>query len=142
MSVYSQSTGAYYNYETECLGIEHDGSQTLRVWANGRNRSDALEQGRKNAVYEVLFTGVKKGNGGCESKPLLIEVNAREKYQYYFNPFFKDKGEYLKYVSMEDSRVGTKKREKRREQVKFGVTVRVLREELKNKLIEDKIIKP
>ncbi|MEG1999309.1 MAG: hypothetical protein RR015_04775, partial [Bacteroidales bacterium] len=45
MSVYSQSTGAYYNYETECLGIEHDGSQTLRVWANGRNRSDALEQG-------------------------------------------------------------------------------------------------
>ena len=42
--------------QTECISVEQDGSQTLRVWGKGRNRVDAVEQAKKNAVYEVLFT--------------------------------------------------------------------------------------
>ncbi len=138
----ANSTEAYYNSETECLGVELDGSQTLRVWATGRNKTDAVAQCKKNAVNEVIFKGIKGGNGGCNQKALITEVNAQEKYQYYFNVFFKDKGEYLKYISMEDTRILTKKRSRRLEQVKYGLTVRVLRSELQARLVEDGIIKP
>ena len=44
-----------YNYETECLGVELDGSQTLRAWGSGRNRSDAVEQAKKNGIRDVMF---------------------------------------------------------------------------------------
>ena len=138
----SNSTNAYYNTETECLGVERDGSQTLRVWATGRNRNDAREQCKKDAVYYVIFKGIQSGVGGCNKKPLVNEVNAEEKYQYYFNTFFKDGGEYKKYISMEDTRTLTRKRDRRVEQIKYGLTVRVLRAELQQRLIEDGIIKP
>ena len=75
-------------------------------------------------------------------RPLIYEVNAEEKYQYYFNVFFKDNGDYRQYVSMEDRRPMTNRKENTATQVKYGVTVRVLRNELQQRLIDDKIIKP
>jgi len=137
-----KSSAAYYNSETECLGVELDGSQTLSVSGTGRNKSDAVEQCKKNAVHDVIFKGIHSGNGGCNTKALITEVNATEKYEYYFNIFFKDGGEYQKYISMEDSRSFTKKRERRHSQVKYNITVRVLRSELQERLIADGIIKP
>ena len=75
-------------------------------------------------------------------RPLIYEVNAEEKYQYYFNVFFKDDGDYKLYVTTEDRRPLTNKKENTATQVKYGVTVRVLRAELRQRLTNDKIIKP
>ena len=30
---------AHYSYETECLGAEGDGSQTLKAWGKGSNKT-------------------------------------------------------------------------------------------------------
>lgn len=135
-------SGKSYTTEVECLGVENDGSQTLRVWGVGRNKTDAIEQAKKNAVDEVLFKGIRNGTGQCDVKPIMLEVNAKEKYQYYFNVFYQDGGAFLQYVSMEDTRPLTNARENTKTQVKYCITVRVLRAELKQKLIDDKIIKP
>ena len=135
-------SGDYSLPATECMGVEGDGSQTLRVWGIGRNKVDALEQAKKNAVKEVIFKGIRNGSKECNTKPLIYEVNAEEKYQYYFNVFFKDGGDYKQYVSMEDRRPMTSKKENTETQVKCCVTVRVLRAELQQRLIEDKISKP
>ncbi|MCQ2265859.1 MAG: hypothetical protein MJZ46_07480 [Bacteroidales bacterium] len=70
--------GDYYTPEIECLGVEEDGSQTLRSWGVGRNKQDAIEQAKKNAVKAVLFKGIQKGNGECNVRPLIYEVNAQE----------------------------------------------------------------
>lgn len=146
ISAYSQtSSSAYYEYEAECLGTELDGSQTLRVWGIGRNKKDAVEQAKKNAVRVVVFKGIKSGLSGCNLRPIIMEVNAEEKYEDYFNIFFTDKGEYLKYVSMKDEkRTGlfTKDKEKETSKhfVKYGVTVRVLRSELKKRFEQDNIL--
>ena len=32
--------------------------RTLRAWGRGKNRTDAIEQAKKNAVRDVLFKGV------------------------------------------------------------------------------------
>lgn len=130
------------SYETECISVEQDGSQTLRVWGKGRNRSDAIEQAKKDAVYDILFKGVLKGNKGYNQRPVVTEVNARERYQEYFDIFFMDGGEYLKYVSMADKRLGSTKKLKTSDaQVGYLVTVRVLIPELRQRLKQDGILK-
>jgi hypothetical protein len=133
-----------YTYKTECLGVELDGSQTVKSWGNGRNRFDAIEQAKKNAVRDVLFNGVYEGKQDCEKRPVVPEVNAQQKYERYFNEFFKDNGEYKNFVSLKDERIGQKisrDRKGARESVTHGVVIRVLRSDLKQKMIEDQIIK-
>jgi hypothetical protein len=132
-----------YGYKTECMGVEMDGSQTVKAWGNGRNRSDAVEQAKKNAVRDILFFGLVEGKQDCQQKPLIFEVNAQEKYEDYFNKFFADGGEFRNFISLKDERIGDKlSRDKKRGRgsVTNGFIVRVLRSELKQKLIADGIL--
>jgi len=133
---------AFYTYETECVNTELDGSETLRAWGSGRNKTDAIEQAKKNAIRDILFKGVRNGNGGCSSKPLILEVNAQEKYAYYFNTFFQDDGAYKEYISMEDTKFRSSASESTGQQDKYATVVRVLRSKLKDRLIQDEILKP
>ena len=134
------SAGAYAQ-QTECIGKEMDGSLTLRVWGTGRNKTDALEQAKKQAVYDVLFNGVTKGNTDYNMRPVMTEVNARQRYQDYFDIFFMDRGEYLKYISMEDKRAGSTRTTKRNyRDVTVGVTVRVLVPQLRARLKADGLL--
>ena len=139
-NVYAQKNPVYARSSIRCLGVELDGSQTLRVQGYGRNRSDAKEQAMKNAVWAVIFDGIREGAEGCNMRPLVAEVNAKERYEDYFNLFFADNGEYKKYVSLRD----TKKRSGGRSKDKLGyaydLTIRVLRAELKARLKADNLI--
>ena len=116
--------------------------ETLRAWGRGKNRTDAIEQAKKNAVRDVLFKGVVAGSRECSVRPLITEVNAQERYASYFNDFFRDGGEYLKYVSMEDKKTNSNMKASNKTQISYSTTVRVLRSQLQQKLIEDKILKP
>ena len=140
LNVYAQKNPVYARSSIRCLGVELDGSQTLRVQGYGRNRSDAKEQAMKNAVWAVIFDGIREGAQGCNMRPLVTEVNAKERYEDYFNLFFSDNGEYKKYVSLRD----TKKRSGGRSKDKLGyaydLTIRVLRAELKARLKADNLI--
>ena len=98
------TTTAFHSYTTECLGKSMDGSQTLRVWASGRNRGDAIEQAKKKAVYDMVFTGIQAGSGECNAYPIVDEANARKKYEDYFDAFFIDGGAYSKYVSIDNQK--------------------------------------
>lgn len=133
---------SFATFETECLGVELDGSQTLRAWGKGKNKADAIEQAKKNAVRDVLFKGINAGSGECNKRPLILEVNAQEKYEYYFNKFFADGGEYKKYISSEDENKTSRIKAKHSTQENYGVVVRVKRAELRQRLIDDNIIKP
>ena len=134
-----------YEKESECLGVELDGSQTLAVWGSGRNRADAIEQAKKNGVRDVLFKGIMAGKPGCNVKPLVPEVNAQQKYEDYFNAFFTDGSSYKQYITDKDGSdlhfEVIETREKAGSQATYRVIIRVLRPQLKAKLIEDKILK-
>ena len=126
--------------ETECISKEMDGSLTLRVWGTGRNKTDALEQAKKQAVYDVLFKGVTRGNTDYNMRPVMTEVNARQRYQDYFDIFFMDRGEYRKYISMEDKRAGSTRTRRNYRDVTVGTTVRVLVPQLRARLKEDGLL--
>lgn len=137
-----RSIGSYYTSEVECLESELDGSETVLVWGFGKNRVGAIEQAKKNAVRTILFKGITSGKSDCSIKPLILEVNAEEKHQQYFNTFFKDNGAYKQYVSMKDSKRSSIQKSTNDREKKYGIIVRVLRSELKEKLISDNIINP
>jgi len=140
----SNKLGAHYSYETECMGSELDGSYTLKAWGSGRNIVDAREQARKQAVRDVIFKGISKGKSDCQIRPILYEVNAYDKYRDYFNRFFADHGAFEKFVNYKDKRTGSsaKTRQRTDAEVKYGVVVRVKYAELREKLIQDNILKP
>lgn len=132
-----------YAKETECLGVEMDGSQTVKAWGFGNGRIDAVEQAKKTAVRDVLFKGIRSGKDECNQKPVVNEVNAQEKYEDYFNKFFADGGAYKNFISMKDEtiKMGAKDRKSATDGTQYGVVVTVKRAELKKQLIADNILK-
>lgn len=132
---------SYQTMETECLGSELDGSHTVRAWGTGRYVGDAKEQAKKQAVYDCLFTGILRGKGSCEARPIVTEANAREKYQAYFDKFFADGGEYLKYISMKDRRPGSWTHARMKGGITCSMVIRVDYAGLRAKLTEDGILK-
>ena len=137
----SMSSQAIYDRTSiKCIGVELDGSQTLRVLGYGRNRADAKEQAMKNAVWAVIFDGIRDGVQGCNMRPLVTEVNARERYEDYFNIFFADGGEYKKYVSLQDTKKRSANKSKDKVGYSYELTIRVLRSELKSRLKADNVI--
>ncbi|MBL4670097.1 MAG: hypothetical protein JKY30_12660 [Flavobacteriales bacterium] len=132
-----------YTYETECIGVEGDGSQTVKGWGSGRNREDAVEQAKKNGLSTVLFKGLPSTKG-CNTKPILFDSNIREKKENYFDAFFADGGPYTEFITGEDgsdmhfSVVAGRK--KAGDQVTYGVIIRVQRAKLKARMIQDQIL--
>ena len=140
-AVQAQRRATYQKQAIECMGVEGDGSQTLRVTGTSRNKADAVEQAKKDAVMAVIFDGIRGGLQGCDSRPLINELDARDKYDEYFNIFFMDKGEYTKYVSLEDRKLRSNDKSKNKYFKNYRLTVRVLRSELKARLKADGVIK-
>lgn len=140
MVVNADAQAVYARNSIRCLGVELDGSQTLRVLGYGRNRSDAKEQAMKNAVWAVIFDGIRDGVEGCNMRPLVTEVNARERYEDYFNIFFADNGAYKQYVSLRDTKVRSGGKAKDKVGYSYDLTIRVLRAELKARLRADNVI--
>lgn len=136
----AQAQGVYARTSVRCLGVELDGSQTLRVQGYGRNRADAKEQAMKNAVWAVIFDGIREGVEGCNMRPLVTEVNARERYEDYFNIFFADNGAYKEYVSLRDTKKRSAGKEKDKVGYSYDLTIRVLRAQLKARLKADNVI--
>lgn len=134
------TTAAYHSYKTECMGISMDGVQTLRVWASGSNRSAAIEEAKKKAVYDVTFTGINAGSGECNSYPVVDEPNARKKYEDYFDRFFADGGAFRKYVSTENQRKKATKKFTGDGSVTYGIIVTVDRSALRQRYVSDNII--
>ena len=138
----SQRTAtSYREFEPECLGVNHDGSQTIRAWGFGKDDDAAVNRARKNALNAVLFKGITAGVAGCNQKPLVTEVNARQHYEDYFDRFFRDGGEWEKFVTGDDERLYGREEQRNGLGERAGVVVRVLRSELRIKLKEDGILK-
>lgn len=134
------STAAFHSYATECLGKNMDGSQTLRVWASGRNRADAIEQAKKKAVYDIVFTGIQAGSGECNAYPIVEEANARKKFEDYFDQFFANGGAYKRYVSSTNQKKSAMQRFYGNGTQTFGIIVTVNRSALRQRFINDNII--
>lgn len=134
-------TLAHSTFEVSCLGVDHDGSQTLRAFGKGKDKKQAMETAKKNALRAVIFKGITAGSGECNKRPLVTAVNAEQRYESYFNEFFRDGGEYKNYVSSTDEKQNSRIKAANTALENWGIVVRVDRAALRQKLIDDDIIK-
>jgi hypothetical protein len=133
---------SYYSQKPQIIGTELDGSYAISCWGTGRNSDEAMKEVQKQAVYEVVFNGVASASSNIQSlKPLILTVNAKDKYADWSNKFFADGGEYLKYCSKHDRRTGSSNFVKTGNQVKCQGVVSVDVAALKAALKESGIIK-
>lgn len=130
-----KKTGSHYQNKTSCVQDKMDGSFVLKAWGKGKDKTEALDQAKRNALNDVIFNGIRGGEF-CKFMPLVSEVQAKEKYSSYFYEFFQKN--YNQYIKIEDS---PKKRMKSRTATNYGFNVIVMREKLKIKLKNDNIIK-
>jgi len=122
-----------YPHETECITTEMDGTEIVKAWANGELGSAGIEAAKKNAISDVLFKGVIRGKSNCEKMAVVNEVNARKKYEDYFNRFFSEDGTYKKFVDVKDSQTKNFTNS-------TGVILVIKRSDLVAKLKKDKIL--
>lgn len=132
------SAAGNYIYKAECLGNKLDGTIILKTWGNGKNKTDAIKQARKNAIEAVLFTGIRDGKSDCDNKPLLTEVNIQKKKETYFDAFFSDNGDYSTFINTENAKNNADFKPARNG-VTVGIVVKVLKSELEKKMVTDGI---
>lgn len=129
------------NTSVVAINVPGDGSIVVRASGNSRNRVLARKQAAKLAVRAVIFDGVYVPDNPLISRPLITDMNGERKYEDFFNAFFADHGEYLKFVKKHKDRKFASNRVSQYE-VQTGniVTVRVERALLKQYLKENNII--
>ena len=139
----TQKTTAYSSVETSCIATELDGSFTLRVEGRGRNAVDAYKEAGKQAVYDILFTIIPCRNGATRNiQPVFVTMRrAYNENEAYFNAFFADGGEYEKFISMKEKRELSSIYQRTNAQTACVTTVCVFKDKLREKMIQDGILK-
>lgn len=117
---------SYHDPKPTIIGTELDGSYIIKAQGKGRNSAEAMIELQKRAVYEAVFNGVTSATSSVQSiPPIILAVNAKEKYAEWSNAFFADGGEYLKYCSKRDRRAGSSKFYRNNDQITCEGIVRV-----------------
>ncbi|SFW21227.1 hypothetical protein [Cellulophaga fucicola] len=133
-----------WRYDVECEGIAKQGSKLVKVWSYSKNPKFAIEQAMKNAVHGMVFKGYSGGGNGCTSfKPLVTDVGAESEHAVFFADFFKDGGEFRKYVTAAaDGNIAPGDRLKvSKKEYKIGVVVNVSTDQLRKALEAKGIIR-
>lgn len=138
----AKKSQAYYDMEPKVIASDYDGTYAIRSFGRARNAAEAYDHAHRQAVYNVIFKGVKSATANVKDlKPLLLEVNAEEKYEDYFNRFFAPNGDYTKFSNCKDRRWFSSRWRRTDAQSTAQVTVHVKRAELRQFLIDEGIIK-
>lgn len=89
----------YATYSTRAISPEGSGNYVLRVQGKGTNSDMAIKNAVRKAVHDVIFDDVHLAYG--DHKPLMrliTDPSTEQKNSDFFNNFFANKGEYLKFA--------------------------------------------
>ena len=137
-----KNTKEWY-YELEACSAPYKGASNIKVWSYGANAVVARDQAMKNAVHGVIFRGIP-GNPSKRINalpPLVDEFGAEDKYGEFFDRFFADGGDYLRYVTKTGSDSTNEVLKYDRKNYKVGVIVTVQYDALREMLEKNGIIK-
>lgn len=127
-----------FRYELDCAGNGVQGFYLVKVWSYSKKAAVAAEQSKKNAVHGIIFKGYV-GKPGCVSqRPLAANPGVEYEKETYFKEFFKDGGEYMKYVTLTE---GTQEIIKIGKEYKVGIVVSVAKDDLRKALEASGVVK-
>lgn len=132
---------ADWRYELESQGVGAQGTVQIKVWSYSKFPETAQEQAKKNSVHGVCFRGYG-GSGGVQGKEPLVTPAQQIEHKEFFDKFFKDGGDYLRFVHLTgDHMVGPGDLIKvGKKEYKVGVVVSVDYQALRKYLESQKVI--
>ncbi|GAB3358292.1 hypothetical protein GCM10027566_22740 [Arachidicoccus ginsenosidivorans] len=133
-----------WRYDIECAGLGKQGSKLVKVWSYSKNPKHAIASAMRNAVHGIIFKGYAGGGQGCTAfKPLVRDPAAESQHQAFFDAFFAEGGEYLKYVSSAtDGQIAAEDRLKvSKREYKIGAIVTVMTDLLRKRLEKEGIVR-
>lgn len=129
-----------FRYEVEQTTVSATtGDLNIRVYSFSKNPNVAEEQTKKNAIHACIYKGIPAcaDKPGSQKRPLITNAD-QEKAEEYFTNFFKDGGEYMRFVVLTSA---TPKITKIGKEYKVGVVVKVNYSELRKHLESNGILK-
>ncbi|MEE0972667.1 MAG: hypothetical protein U0L34_00845 [Paludibacteraceae bacterium] len=120
-----------FRYELECVANASQGSYLVKVWTYSKKSNVAIEQSKKNAVHGIIFKGFTSKGGCVAQRPFVKQAGGEFEHQDYFDLFFKDGGEYMRFATYME---GTQEIIKVGKEYKVGVIVSVAKDDLRKTL--------
>ncbi len=115
-----------FRYEIEAVNTGTQGTYLIKVWSYSKKPNIAIEQAKKNAIHGVIFKGFVGKQGVPGQKALASSPEVADEKSDFFDPFFSDGGDYLKYVNVAgDGTIAAEDRMKVGKEYKMGVIVSV-----------------
>lgn len=90
-----------FRYDIEYVKTAGDGVVAVKVASYSKKAAVAQNQCAKNAVHGVIFKGY--AGGGSSQSALAKDPGVEANHPDFFNAFFADGGEFMKYVSSVDA---------------------------------------
>lgn len=134
----AQKNTEQFHYDIECAGNGATGTYLVKVWSYSKSAKIAIEKGKRNAVHGVIFKGFASNSNGKGQAPLAKSAGVEFEHAAYFEEFFKDGGEYLKYVSAIS---GTQEVVKAGKEYRIGIVFSVAKDDLRKALEAAGVIK-
>lgn len=129
----------HFRYEIECAGTGVQGSYVIKVWSFSKSKKVATEQCKKNAVHGVLFKGFPGKNGCVSQRAIIANPGVEFEMRDYFNHFFENGGEYMKYVTVTEG--STEIQKIKRGDYKIGMIVTVSKDALRKAMESAGVVK-
>lgn len=131
-----------WRYELEAVQTANQGSYIIKTWTYSRDPSTAKEQAKKNAVHGIIFKGFPDKGRVKGQRPLVKSTDADTQHEEFFTGFFKQGGDYQKYVTLADhGAIEAGDRIKIGKEYKIGILTTVNVSELRKRLEDEGIIK-
>lgn len=128
-----------YELETQATGAQS--TKMLKVWSFSKDPKIAQRQAPKNAVHGVIFKGApgNKERRVSQILPLVTDASVEAKNAEFFDAFFADGGDFMRYVTVTSAANDILKMEKK--MYKVGVIVTVQYDALRKMLEEKGLVK-
>lgn len=120
-----------FQYEIEGVNNGLQGSYLVKVWSYSARPKADIETCKKNAVHGVIFKGYAGTQNARPQRPLIADPGTELEHAEFFDLFFKDGGEYNKYVTIT---AGSQEIVKVGKQYKIGLVVSVSKDALRKAL--------
>jgi len=131
-----------FRYEIEAMRTGVQGTYLIKVWSYSKQPMLAMDQAKKNAVHGIIFKGFPGKDGVPGQLALASDPNVEKEKAEFFEKFFGEGGEYLKYVNLTtDGSIAPEDRMKIGKEYKIGVVVSVDVASLRRALEDAGIIK-
>lgn len=130
------------NYEVATVQVGADGTKFVKVWGYGKNLKKAMLQAKKNAIHACIFRGLPGAETAMATPPLCRSSDAFEQNRAYFESFFSDSGDFVRYLNMTTDTVpsGTDMRAVKGG-YKVALYIQIMYDNLRKRLEDDGIIR-